>query len=36
MFETLASSALKIGRPTIDGKTEVGKLALANPALTNW
>lgn len=35
MFEMLASSALIIGRPTIDGKTEVGKFAFANPALTN-
>ena len=35
MFEILPSSALKIGLPTIEGKTEVGKFAFANPALTN-
>lgn len=35
-FEMLASSALKIGRPTIEGKTEVGKLAFENPHLTNY
>ena len=34
-FEMPASSARIIGRPTIDGKTEVGKFDLANPAFTN-
>lgn len=36
VVEVLRSSARRIGRPTMEGKTWAGKLDPPYPHLTNW